>query len=414
MNKSDKIRQSILKTKEKRKTQICKVYTIKFDKSHLSKEKLNWLYRLFLEAKWIYNSQLSSDDIFSYSDKIKEVEILNKDKQIEKREINCLSSQMKQSLVDRTKQNIINLSKKKKKGVTVGRLKFRSKINSIPLKQVNNTYKIENNKYIKIQGFKKHFKVNGLKQIPENSDFANATLIKQNNNFYVKIITFQQKTIKQKTNNNIGLDFGIKDNIIDSNGNKYNFSFPETKQLKKISKKMNRAKKGSKNRYILKLKLKNQYEKISNKKKDAKNKFVSKLIKNNDIICVQNEMIHQWHKSKMKGFGRRIQHSIMGGIISDLKMKSETIIIPRNFPSTKLCPSCGVLNKHTLDQRIYNCNCGYSDDRDIHSAKNILIEGLKIISMEHRNQMPLEKISDLNKTIVFDKQFSMKKEAKCL
>lgn len=414
MNKSDKIKQSFQKTKEKRKNQICKVYTIKFDKSHLSKEKLNWLNRLFLEAKWLYNYQLSLDNIFSCSDKLKEVEILNKDKEKETRKIKHLSSQMKQGLVDRTKQNIINLSKAKNKGNIIGRLKFKSEINSIPLKQFNNTYKIENDNYIKLQGFKKHFKVSGLKQIPENSDYADATLIKKNNNFYLKITTFQEKPTKNKTNNVIGLDFGIKDNIIDSNGNKYNFNFSETIRLKKLSRRLNKSKKGSNNRYKIKCRLKKEYEKIDNKKKDVKNKFVSFLIKNNDVICIQNEMIHQWHKSKMKGFGRKIQHSIMGGIISDLKQKSETIIVPRNFPSTQLCPVCGALNKHSLDKREYICECGYIQDRDIHSAKNILFEGLKQIGMERINTMPVEKMLDLDKTFVFDKQFLMKQEAKVL
>jgi hypothetical protein len=171
---------------------------------------------------------------------------------------------------------------------------------------------------------------------------------------------------------------------------------------------------GSNNRFKLKIKLKKEYEKIINKKKDCRNKFVSNIIKENDIICIQNEQIHNWHKSKMKGFGRKIQHSIMGGIISDLKKKSETVIIDRFFPSTKLCPSCGKLNKLELSNREYICECGYSEDRDIHSAINILNQGLKQIGREPINIMLPEKISDLDKTFVFDKQFLMKEEAKCL
>lgn len=93
----------------------------------------------------------------------------------------------------------------------------------------------------------------------------------------------------------------------------------------------------------------------------------------------------------MKGFGRRIQFGISGGIISDLKKKSETVLVLRNFPSTQLCPCCGLLNKIGLDERIYFCDCGYQEDRDIHSAKNILNQGLKQIGRESINQMPSEK-----------------------
>jgi transposase len=55
----------------------------------------------------------------------------------------------------------------------------------------------------------------------------------------------------------------------------------------------------------------------------------------------------------------------------------------------------------------YECKCGYTQDRDIHSANNILIEGLKQFDTERTNQMLVEKMSDLN----YFKQFSLKQEA---
>ena len=410
MTKSEQIKKSIQQTKEKRKSQVCKIFEIKFDKSHLSKEKRTFLNMLFVEAKWIYNFQLSQEDIFKCSDKLKEVEVLNKDKQKEKREIKNLSSQMIQAVVDRIKQNIINLSKAKKKGNNIGGLKFKSQINSIPLKQFNNTFKIINMNYIKLQGFKKYFKVIGLKQIKNEYDIANAILIKRNKEYYLKVTCFLSKEEKIKTGKLVGLDFGIKDSVVDSNGEKYLFQFPETKAIKKFSKKLHKAKLGSNNRYKQKLKLQKNYEKLTNRKKDCKNKFVSKLVKENDVICIQDEMIHQWHKSKMKGFGRRIQFGISGGIISDLKKKSETVVISRSFPSTQLCPKCGSLNKHGLELRIYSCSCGYQEDRDIHSARNILNEGLKQIGRESTNKMPFEE-NPLFDSFYIKQDFSMKEEA---
>lgn len=394
LTKNEKIKQSIQQTREKRKSQVCKTFEVKFDSSHLSKEKLNHLKMLFLEAKWLYNYQLSFEDVFNFSYKTKEVEILNRERQKEKRELRYLSSQMRQALVGRTQQNVLNLSKKKKKGYTVGRLKFRSQINSIPLPQFGVTHKIEEGKYVKIQGFgRKQLKVNGLDQIPEGADIANAVLISRNGDYYLKITCFVPKEERIGTGKSIGLDFGIKDNIVDSNGNKHNFQFPEPKLLKKTSKKLNRKKKGSRNNYKQKVILNKQYEKLSNKKKDAKNKFVSKLVKKNNLIVLQDESIAGWKNSKMKGWSRRIQHSIMGGIISGLKNKPETFVIDKYFPSTQLCPNCGLLNNHSLDQRIYSCSCGYLEDRDVHAARNILNEGLKQLSTEHRKAMPVEKKS---------------------
>jgi len=71
MTKNEQIKESIQQTREKRKTQVCKVYTVKFDKSHLSKDKLTFLNMLFLEAKWLYNYQIATDNIFDFNYKTK-------------------------------------------------------------------------------------------------------------------------------------------------------------------------------------------------------------------------------------------------------------------------------------------------------------------------------------------------------
>ena len=399
-------------TRNRRKNQICKTYTVKVDYSHLSKNQLNYLNMLFIEAKWLYNAQLSSSNIFTFDYKTKEIQILDKDKQLVKREIKYLSSQMKQALVFRTRDNIVNLSKSKKHGNSVGRLKFKSIINSIPLTQYDTTYKIKSSKYIHIQKFKKDFKVMGLNQIPQEVEFANATLIRRNNNFYLKVTCFLPKTDKVLTGKSIGLDFGIKDSVVDSNGNKYSFQFPETRQLKKASRQMNKKKLGSKNRYKAKLRLNKQYDKISNRKQDTIHKFIHKLTTENDHICVQDESLKSWHSSKLCGFGRKVQYSIMGGIISGLKQKPETSIVSKRFPSTQLCSMCGCLNKISLSERVYHCNCGYTEDRDTHSAVNILIQGLKQIGVEYIYTMPVEdKTSNLHISSSVSQVCSMKQEA---
>jgi transposase len=377
MTKNERIKDSRAKTREKRESQVCKVYEVKVDRSHLSQDKIRFLSMLFLEAKWLYNYQISTD-IFNFNYKTTAITSLDKEGNQIPRELKYLSSQMRQSLVERTKQNVLSLSRSKKSGNKIGKLKFRSRIYSIPLKQFNVTYKIQNKKYIKLQGYKMGFRVNGLDQLPKVCDIANANLIKRTGNYYIKITCFVPKEVKKKTGKSIGLDFGIKDNVTDSNGVKYNFQFPETKRLKKISKKLNRAELGSNNRNKIKFKLQKQYELAANKKKDAKNKFIHKIIEGNDLIVIQDENLKAWKSSRMKGFGRKIQYSIMGGIISDLKKKSETVILPKYFPSTQLC-YCGNKKKLSLDDRIYHCdNCGCTEDRDIHSARIILDEGIRI------------------------------------
>jgi len=418
MKEEDKLkrRNSILKTKEKRKEQTCKVFEIKIDSSHLSIEKSNYLKRLFLEAKWYYNFILASEDIFKFDDKQVKISVLNKDKKEEEREIKFLSSQMRQGIKGKCIDAIKSLSTKKKKGKAkeVGRLKFKSQCNSISLNQFNSTYRIENKKYIFIQGFKKHFKVIGLDQIPERPEFANAKLIQKPSGYYLKITCFFPKVKKEQTHKSIGLDFGIKDSIVTSDGEKYNFQFSETKQIKKASRQFNKAKKGTVKRKKAYKKLTVAYEKLTNQKKDVKNKFVSKLVNENDLVVIQNENLKSWHASKMKGFGRRVQFSIMGGIKTGLRIHPETLMINRFFPSTQLCPNCGSLNKHGLEERIYNCDCGYFCDRDIHSAKNILYEGLKILGRESIKMLDEKKTSAFKNSFLSVSDYSMTQEAKGL
>ena len=190
--KSETIKKSLSETREKRKFQDCKVYELKLDISHIHKKKLNDLNLLFTEAKYLYNHILSdsqSNDIFLFDTKIDIVNVLNKDKNKITKELNIIGSQIKQSIHSRMLDSISALSKLKEKGYKIGKLKFKSRINSIPLKQFDTTYRFHPEKpnYVKIQNIKGYFKVNGIKQIPKDSEFANATLIKKNNNFYLSI-----------------------------------------------------------------------------------------------------------------------------------------------------------------------------------------------------------------------------------
>jgi len=76
-----------------------------------------------------------------------------------------------------------------------------------------------------------------------------------------------------------------------------------------------------------------------------------------------------------------------------LKHKSHTPLeVNKFFPSTKLCPKCERKNNITLENRLYQCECGYELDRDTKSAICIRDEGLKQLPTEHR-EVTLEEIS---------------------
>jgi putative transposase len=385
MTKNEKIKQALKETRARRKNQVCKVYEIKFDYSHLSKAKLEFLTRLFLEAKWFYNYCLNQKDIFKIDLSVTTIDVMNKDKAFEKRELKYFDRRMKEKIKQEIIKNIKILLIKKKQGEKVGKLKFKSFVDSIILSFISRT-SIKNKNHIKLPEFKNYFKVIGLDQISENYEIVLTTLIKKNGNYYLKITTYQDKDKQKETNNKIGIDFGIKDDLCFSNDIKLNtnFDFSKTKQQQhKLSRKVRK----SKNWFKQKLKLNKSYEHLTNKKEDIKNKIVSYLKNNFDLIAIQDENIKGWQSGL---FGKAVQQSILGRTLSKLEKLDKTKVVSGWFPSTKLCYQCGRKNILILADRIYECECGLKEDRDVKSAKTILYEVLNLIPMEHRDFKPVE------------------------
>ncbi|RUM58817.1 MAG: transposase [Persephonella sp.] len=380
LDKKQKIKESLKKTKEKRKNQIPKVYQLKISYSNLNNQQKHWLERVFLEAKWLYNYCIADipNRLTPQTEKIKQIEVKTP-KGIETRQITCLSSQMKQGILDRIKKNLSDLSKAKQKGIKVGKLKFKSDYRNIPLKQNGITFKILKDKNrIKLQGLKKPVRVLGLHQLPENCDIAKAELIKKPDGYYIYLTCYiDKKQIKEeKINKPIAIDFGIKHQLTLSNGIKINYRIEETKRLKRLQKKLSRQKKGSKNYQKTKQKIQKEHQKIYNRRKDIQNKIIS-LLKRYEYVLIQDEAVKQWHSGL---FGKQVQNTGIGGIISRLKQNLETLIsVDRYEATTKTCSNCGSRKEDiTLSDRTYRCEkCGLVIDRDLNSAINILKIGLQ-------------------------------------
>lgn len=374
--KNLKIKDTLRATKERRSQMDCRVFSVKIQENKLSKVKLEKLYLCFLEAKWLYNAVLSSTGDFQRSG-IKTVLVKVKDS-FEEREIKCLSSQMKQSVVDSVKQNIFSLSKAKNKGYKVGRLQYKHECNEINLQQFGNTYKIKAHNKISVQNIGA-LVVNGLEQINiDEVEFANAKLIKKPSGFYIHLTVYTKKQPQPETSKEVlGVDMGIKDQLTFSNGVKINFYLEESEQLKGLMRKLSRQTEGS-NQYKRTLsRIKRIFEHIDNKKNDVVSKLNS-VLKQNYIICFQDELLNQWKQKKSKqkfSFGRKVQHGILGRVKDKLKKNPSNNMLESSIPTTQTCPVCGCLTKHSLDKRKYHCeHCGYENsDRDIHSAKNMIL-----------------------------------------
>lgn len=375
-------------TKEKRQSQTCRVYELKVDRSHLSKQNEQHLSQLFTETKWFYNYCLGLDDVNDSNTTAKSVPVKVKDT-FEDRTFSVLTAQMKQSVKNRIFNSMSVLKSLKQSGRKIGRLKFKSKINSIPLKQLgtskhSGTYYIDREtSKIRIQGLKKWVRVQGMSQIPENVEIANATLVKKVNDFYLHITTFETKVEKIIPNASIGIDFGCQTQMTFSDGTKVEFQVPISKRLRRLDRKIMRNNRAdSKKKRQDREARQKEYLKITNKKKNIRNKIVSAITKNFKYVCFQDESIHAW---SMGGHGKKIQNSGIGGIIADLKHKSHTPVeVNKFFPSTQVCPACGCLNKLSVSDRTYCCECGYVKDRDVKSAICIEMAGLKQIPLDKR------------------------------
>lgn len=370
-----KIKESCKATRERRSQMDCRVISVKVQENRLSKAKLEKLNRCFLEAKWLRNAVVATDSL-SLED-ISHVQI-KVNGSFEVRELTTLSVQMRQSVVDSVKTDVCNLSKAKKAGHKVGRLRFKKECNEINLKQFGNTYAIKANNKIKVQNIG-ILVVNGLEQINlDEVEFANAKLIKKPSGFYIHLTVYSKKQPEILTEKeNLGLDMGIKDQLTFSNGVKVNFYLEESEQLKGLMRKLSRQVKGS-NQYKQTLtQIKRVYEHYNNKKNDVANKLNS-ILKSNYIVCFQDELLCRWQQKQSKqkfSFGNQVQHGILGRVKDKLKKNTSNVMLESSVSTTQTCPVCGCLTKHSLDKRKYHCeHCGYENsDRDIHSAKNMVL-----------------------------------------
>lgn len=234
----------------------------------------------------------------------------------------------------------------------------------------------------------------GLVEFREDYDFSKLNILKiynitiersKTNKYYCSICVDVDIPEYKHTGEIIGIDLGIKDLVIDSNGNKYKNSKLQAKAEKKI-KHLNRLyskkQKGSKNQEKARLKLAIAYEKLSNKRKDNLHKITTKLIKENDVICIEN--LNVKGMAKNHHLAKAIQDASFGTLISMLKYKAawhnrRIIEIGKFFPSSKICSCCGHrMNYMGLEVREWICpQCNTIHDRDINAAINIKNEGLR-------------------------------------
>ena len=190
----------------------------------------------------------------------------------------------------------------------------------------------------------------------------------------------------EKTGQSVGVDLGIKNLAITSEGDVYDNpkSYEKNqKRLKRLQRKMSRKQNDSKNREKDRKKVAKLHNHIRNQRKDATHKMTHDLVKKYDRICIEDlrpsEMIGNRRMAKA------ISDANFGEIRRQLEYKCEwhqkqLIVVDRYFPSSQICSGCGYQNHDVNDPgiRYWTCpHCKAEHDRDINAAINILHEGIE-------------------------------------
>ena len=217
-----------------------------------------------------------------------------------------------------------------------------------------------------------------------------ATLTKTNTNKYFLSILIEctDTKILPSSDKVVGIDLGIKDFIITSDGVKYNnlkSIRSNQKTLKRLHKRLSKKQKGSKNKTKARIKLAKKHERLTNQKEAYLHKIINELLYDNQVVVMEDLNV----KGMMKNhkLARSIQELSLGDFKTKLLYKAEwayreIVEVDRFFPSSKLCSDCGYKNNLlTLKDREWACpDCGVVHDRDVNAATNIKYEGIRILN----------------------------------
>lgn len=406
-DKKEKIKDSLIKTREKRKTQKPVTYELKIQaKTNRKKTLLN---SVFLESKWLYNYLLFNPEQIKTANKLTEVKIKVKDR-FETRMLSHLGSQVKQEIADRLVDNMKSLKNLKLNGNRIGILKPKRFVNSVPLKQYGITYRLDfNRNRVHIQRLDS-FRVFGLHQIPDGVEIANANLIRKANGFYLHVTCYinrdeeitaindKKGRIKlvnnEKFNKPIAIDFGITNKLNLSNGICIDFELKETDRYRRLQRRFSRAKKGSRNRQKINELMRREMLKIVNRRRDCQNKVIG-FLKKYKTVVYQDDPVKAWSKL----FGSEVHSSGVGTIKSRLSASLETILIDRVEPTTRECFMLGYQEQMSLSDRLFSCSgCGFLADRDWNASLVMLKKGFDvdpdhILSLGWAEVTPVERIA---------------------
>ena len=227
--------------------------------------------------------------------------------------------------------------------------------------------------------------------IPVGAKVISGTVSKKADRYYVSVIVDIDAPIIKNTNKGIGIDLGLKDFAICSDGNIYK-NINKTQRIRKLEKKLKReqkrlsrkyeflkkrggtATKSNINKKIVKVQI--LHQRLANIRTDYINKVVSSVVRNKpQYITIEDLNVKGMMKNKhlSKAVAQQKFYEFRTKLTNKCNVLGiELRIVDRFYPSSKLCHCCGSIKKDLkLKDRTYKCECGYVEDRDYNASLNL-------------------------------------------
>ena len=233
--------------------------------------------------------------------------------------------------------------------------------------------------------------------IPVNSIVKSGKVSQKADKYYVSILVEEDdKKVYKSTNEGLGIDLGVKEFVVCSNGIKFK-NINKTSTVKKVEKKLKREQRKLSRKYeSLKIRNKNikegratrqniqkqvvkvqkLHQRLTNIRTDYINKIVSSIIKQKpSYITIEDLAVSNLMKNKhlSKAIASQKFFEFKTKLMSKCKQNDvELRIVDRFYPSSKTCSQCGKIKKDLkLSDRIYKCDCGFTIDRDLNASINL-------------------------------------------
>ena len=287
--------------------------------------------------------------------------------------------------------------------------KFKNKKNSKQSFYQDNVKIQFTDTHVKVEGFatskkKNKQKLNWIKlcekgRIPTNCKYMNPRFTFDGLHWWVSVSVEVDDNNGIPTNEGIGIDLGLKDLAVCSDGNTYRNINKTTKEKRlekkkrmlqrSISRKYNMNKRGEsykKTSNIIKREkeLLKVIERLTNIRQNHLHQITSEIVKRKpSFICIEDLNVSGMMKNKH--LSKAVQQQGFYEFRRQIEYKSvwnniPVIIADRFFPSSKLCSCCGVIKKDLkLSDRVYKCDCGNIIDRDYQASLNLKQYGENVL-----------------------------------